>query len=109
MCILSQNGLRNLPDHYNVTVYDITEEIITSLRIEVPHGDHSDHCFEFGDIFSQYSANCAPFLIYVSAMNNFGSMETTLSVNFGNESGDVCSCLFNRGEIMISLIKFYYY
>ena len=95
VCIMSQDGIRNLPMLYEISVSDITGEVV--MQNETTPTNITD-CVSFDNLFHQNSTLCAPFTVTVKAKNNFGSATTSLQVNLTDEVGEVCSCLNTRGE-----------
>ena len=99
ICILPYYGEdENRPDFFNILVYDITRERTFESHVSP---NSSKTCISVGNILSAHSSTCTPLLVSVGALNEFGQMDTTMSVSSENDTitGDVCSCLQETGKL----------
>ena len=97
ICTLLYGENENPPDSYSIIVYDITGETIFLDSINATL--NSSTCISIYNVTNEYPGECAPLLVSVSAVNMFGQVETTASIDYGNmtSTGDVCSCLNESG------------
>ena len=79
-------------DYYEVTIADITKEVLSSKNYESSQCVHTEKLDHF-DI-------CSPFTLSVRAVNIFGSNVNNENVESdeGSPLSDVCSCLHARGN-----------
>lgn len=92
-CFESQNVTGIPLDAYEVTVTDITGELIYQKVYSTSEcGDEL-----FGGIFHQDADICSPFIVYVKAINDFGYRQSQQEVNGDIQSGNQCSCFQARG------------
>ena len=95
VCIIPQNGRRNLPDFYDIIVYDITGQTIVE-RWDI--SSRNFDCISLGHVFYDKSMQCSPFLISITAKNGFGLAYTEVEFSTNSHVGDTCACLNERGK-----------
>lgn len=104
ICILPYNKTENPPSLYEILVYDITREKIFEAYIAPNDSMISGDCVTVRNSLTEYSSTCTPLLVFATAYNEFGEMDTLTSIYSENDTitGDVCSCINETGKkIMI--------
>ena len=98
--ILPYDGNGNPPDYYHFIIYDITGETILSDNVSAAA---ETDIFIDDPILYQYSSECAPLLVRVSAVNKFGYVDTNVLINSDDVIGDACLCINETGKIKRSI------
>ena len=92
--VLPYDDNGNPPDYYHFLVSDITGETILSNILAATGSDVSID----DPILYQYSSECAPFLVSVSAVNKYGEVDTNVFINSKDAIGDICICINETGK-----------
>lgn len=96
ICFHSQHVEGILLDSYEVTIVDVTMEILYQENYTIV--DDESICHTFGnELFHRHADVCAPFRITVKAVNDYGSSQTDKTVDLEIQGGNKCLCLEETG------------
>ena len=96
ICFHSQQVEGILLDSYEVTIVDVTMEILYQENHTIV--DDKSVCYTVGnELFHRHANACAPFTITVKAVNDYGSSQTDTTVDLEIQGCTKCSCLEETG------------
>ena len=96
ICFHSQHVEGILLDSYEVTIVDVTMEILYQKNHTIV--DDESICYTIGnELFHRHANVCAPFTVTVKAVNDYGSSQTDTTVDLEIQGGSKCSCLEETG------------
>ena len=96
ICFLSQRVEGILLDSYEITIVDVTKEILYQENHTIV--DDGSVCSKIGnELFHRHANVCAPYTITIKAINYYGSSQTDTSVDLQVQGSNECSCLEETG------------
>ena len=96
ICFLSQHVEGILLDSYEVTIMDITGGTLYQMNHTIVENDLI--CSQIGsELFKHHATVCAPFIITVKAVNDYGSRRTDKTIDVQPQGSNECLCLEDTG------------
>ena len=96
ICFHSQHVEGILIDSYEVTIVDVTKEVLYLENHTIV--DDNWTCSKLGnELFDRHAGVCAPFIVTVKAINHYGSSQTNKIVNLQMQRSNECLCLEETG------------